>query len=108
MTIPSTHIKEPVQIQGELGKTLLSPRKPKAADRPSPDRAIEAELITAQPPRASREPPRRGSQVSIVERWTWTVLHHPSLDSVIRSVAWDGYGRCLAAATGGLLFWNSA
>ncbi|WP_437736360.1 serine/threonine protein kinase [Sorangium sp. So ce1335] len=106
MTIPSTHMKEPVQIQGELGKTLLSPRRPNAADRPSPDRAIEAELITAPPPRASREPPQRGSQVSIVERWTWTVLHHPSLDSVIRSVAWDGYGRCLAAATGGLLFWN--
>ncbi|WP_187345928.1 serine/threonine protein kinase [Sorangium cellulosum] len=118
MTIPATHVKAPAQLKGELGQTLLSPRQPKAAaapaaapaavdravDRPSPDRAIEAELISA-PPRLSREaPPPRPS--FIVERWTWSVLHHPSLDSVIRSVAWDGYGRCLAAATGGLLFWN--
>ncbi|WP_437783659.1 serine/threonine protein kinase [Sorangium sp. So ce1097] len=105
MTIPSTHLKAPGQARGELGQTMLSPRQPKAADRPSPDRAIEAELISVQPPpRASREPPQRAS--IIIEQWTWSVLHHPSLDSVIRSVAWDGYGRCLAAATGGLLFWN--
>lgn len=103
MTIPSTHLKEPVQLKGELGQTMLSPRQPRAADRPSPDRAIEAELISAQPPRALREAP---SRVTVIERWQWSVLHHPSLDSVIRSVAWDGYGRCLAAATSGLLFWN--
>ncbi|MGK3995573.1 serine/threonine protein kinase [Sorangium sp. So ce1024] len=104
MTIPSTHVKSPGPARAELGQTLLSPRRPKGADRPSPDRAIEAELVSVQPPRASREPPQRASM--IIERWTWSVLHHPSLDSVIRSVAWDGYGRCLAAATGGLLFWN--
>ncbi|WP_159396886.1 serine/threonine protein kinase [Sorangium cellulosum] len=103
MTIPSTSAQQvAVQLKGELGKTLLSQRQAKVADRPSPDRAIEAELISAQPRALKEAPPR----LSVVERWTWSVLHHPTLDAILRSVAWDGYGRCLAAATAGLLFWN--
>jgi serine/threonine protein kinase len=38
-------------------------------------------------------------------RWTWTVLHRPS-SRVIRSVAWDGDGRAMAATNAGLSFWN--
>lgn len=38
--------------------------------------------------------------------WTWSVLHHPGTSGVVRSVAWDGYGRCLAATSEGLTFWN--
>jgi len=38
--------------------------------------------------------------------WSWTVRHLPGDDQVVRSVAWDGDGRCLAATNVGLRFWN--
>jgi serine/threonine protein kinase len=38
--------------------------------------------------------------------WRWTVRHLPGDDQVVRSVAWDGDGRCLAATNQGLRFWN--
>ncbi|MCA9595233.1 MAG: serine/threonine protein kinase [Myxococcales bacterium] len=38
--------------------------------------------------------------------WHWTLRHHASGDRVVRSVAWDGDGRCLAATSEGLAFWN--
>lgn len=38
--------------------------------------------------------------------WRWTVRHMPGDDHVVRSVAWDGDGRCLAATNEGLRFWN--
>lgn len=39
-------------------------------------------------------------------RWSWTILKKPSPDLVVRSVAWDGYGRSLAATSDGLAFWD--
>lgn len=38
--------------------------------------------------------------------WKWTVRQVPAGDRVVRSVAWDGDGRCLAATSDGLAFWN--
>ncbi len=38
--------------------------------------------------------------------WRWTLRHHATGDRVVRSVAWDGDGRCLAATSEGLAFWN--
>lgn len=39
--------------------------------------------------------------------WTWTIRNRPgSDDRVVRAVAWDGDGTCLAATTNGLEFWN--
>jgi serine/threonine protein kinase len=40
--------------------------------------------------------------------WTWMTRCHParSGDLVLRHVAWDGDGRCLAATTRGLAFWT--
>ncbi len=38
--------------------------------------------------------------------WTWSVLHYPGHDLVIRSVAWDGLGRAIAATAEGLSFWS--
>ncbi len=38
--------------------------------------------------------------------WGWTVRHRPADEHVVRSVAWDGDGRCLAATSEGLQFWN--
>ncbi|MBI5532524.1 MAG: serine/threonine protein kinase [Deltaproteobacteria bacterium] len=38
--------------------------------------------------------------------WQWLTRQMPGTDHIIRSVAWDGDGRCLAATTQGLVFWN--
>lgn len=38
--------------------------------------------------------------------WTWNTLHQPGSNLVIRSVAWDGHGRAIAATREGLSFWN--
>lgn len=38
--------------------------------------------------------------------WRWTIRHTAGDDRVVRSVAWDGDGRCLAATNEGLRFWN--
>jgi len=40
--------------------------------------------------------------------WHWTLRHRSGDDRVVRSVAWDGDGSCLAACDGGLAFWNGA
>lgn len=64
------------------------------------------DVIDAEPPtvRASGVPVR--NERSQPPAWTWTRLHHPLPGTVIRSVAWDGYGRCIAATNHGLSFWN--
>jgi len=38
--------------------------------------------------------------------WGWRIRHQPGSGRTIRSVAWDGDGRCLAATGHGLLYWN--
>jgi eukaryotic-like serine/threonine-protein kinase len=38
--------------------------------------------------------------------WVWTALQRPGAIDVIRSVGWDGDGRCVAATSEGLAFWN--
>lgn len=38
--------------------------------------------------------------------WSWNVRHAPGDQRVVRSVAWDGDARCLAATDQGLQFWN--
>jgi hypothetical protein len=38
--------------------------------------------------------------------WSWAVRHATGDDRVVRSAAWDGDGRCFAATTQGLEFWN--
>jgi len=41
--------------------------------------------------------------------WRWTVLRQPgALGGVVRDVAWDSDGRCMAATTQGLAYWNGA
>ncbi len=48
------------------------------------------------------------NDTSVIEpnRWAWTVLQQPGSNMVLRSVAWDGHGRAIAATTDGLSFWN--
>ena len=38
--------------------------------------------------------------------WTWITRHRASEDRVVRRVAWDADGRCLALTNRGLAFWN--
>jgi serine/threonine protein kinase len=41
-------------------------------------------------------------------RWRWNTMRSPATDLAIRSVAWDGDGRAMAATARGLAFWNGA
>jgi hypothetical protein len=41
-----------------------------------------------------------------MHRWQWNTMRSPSSGLVIRSVAWDGDGRAMAATSRGLAFWN--
>lgn len=69
-------------------------------------------LRALRPDPKRRSPPRRRLD-SITEhsgvsryQWGWHVRRNPGADRVIRSVAWEGDGRCLAATNKGLAFWN--
>lgn len=49
------------------------------------------------------------TDVTRLVRWVWTTLRHPgTFDRVVRDVAWDGDGRCMAATSEGLAFWNGS
>ena len=61
--------------------------------------------------RRSRPPRRRLESITDYSAprrfgWGWHVRHQPGDQRVLRSIAWDGDGRCLAAASRGLAFWN--
>lgn len=43
-----------------------------------------------------------------VQRWEWTVRHNVGSERLVRSVAWDSDGKCLAATRGGLAFWDGS
>ncbi len=52
--------------------------------------------------------PKPTTEVAITDPtvFRWSVLHQPGSSLVIRSVAWDGHGRAIAATSDGLSFWN--
>jgi eukaryotic-like serine/threonine-protein kinase len=68
-------------------------------------RALRPEPTRHRPPRRRLESISDTSDVSSFS-WGWHVRSNPGSDRVIRSVAWDGDGRCLAATSSGLAFWN--
>ena len=43
-----------------------------------------------------------------MSRWHWNTMRSPATDLALRSVAWDGDGRAMAATARGLAFWNGA
>ena len=88
----------PIELRRALGITSMSSPRVKL-----PDAAGEGGASSG---REDMEPQTVRRPSSAPETWNWTTLHHPGSVGVIRSVAWDGYGRCLAATTDGLLFWN--
>ncbi|MCS6902230.1 MAG: hypothetical protein RMJ98_21565, partial [Myxococcales bacterium] len=40
--------------------------------------------------------------------WSWTLLHRPQDHFLVRNVAWTSDGRCLAATSEGLAFWDGS
>src|SRR5262249_21845227 len=55
-----------------------------------------------------REQIRDDGDPTQVQQWTWSVMRNPRHGLVIRSVAWDADGRCMAATNQGLAFWNGS
>ncbi len=87
----------------------------KTEERPSPLElaGMVVPLLREQPRWArttARRPAPTQAQVAAPEasEYTWTTLRHPGIGRVIRSVAWDGDGKCMAATSEGLSFWNGA
>ena len=83
---------------------------PKAENRLAEALAVSSMVLPHLPRRREvtfSSFPRTG-ETSIVEpdRFTWSVLQQPGSSLVIRSVAWDGHGRAIAATAQGLSFWN--
>jgi len=78
-----------------FASTVLPWLKSGPRSRPATSRRIEsiAPMVMAPTERAP-------------QAWNWTVRHMAGDDRVVRSVAWDGDGRCLAATNHGLAFWN--
>jgi len=61
--------------------------------------------------RRSRPPRRRLESITDYSApmrfgWTWRVRHQSGGSRIVRDVAWDADGRCLAATSNGLVFWN--
>jgi len=86
----------------------------KTESRPRRADALAAMLVPwlrAETPRPSLAK-KRLAHLSVpddfaeVMRWSWTRVKNPSQSIVIRSVAWDGDGRAMAATSQGLAFWN--
>lgn len=83
-------------------------------DRPANARAFAAELLAWLRVDSRRIRPSELRLNTLVEPeepelspgWRWSVLHRPGDERIIRSVAWSGDGRCLAATSSGLEFWN--
>jgi len=57
-------------------------------------------------PTARRQPTLLGEDLTVAGGWRWSVRHTPGTDHVVRCVAWESGGRCLAATNRGLAFWN--
>jgi serine/threonine protein kinase len=51
---------------------------------------------------------RDADEVSQRVSFSWTAAKSSRAGQIVRSVAWDGDGRCLAATNTGLAFWNGA
>ena len=79
---------------------------------PSPAALASMILPQLRPPsvrsKEVQRPPRTliGEASTLVSGWSWSARQRLGGDRVIRRVAWDGDGRCLAATGAGLAFWN--
>jgi serine/threonine protein kinase len=84
--------------------------------RPPDARAFAGSLLpalrAASGPRSQRASERLVRSLATrpmqqtVSRWSWMVRHPPGDERLVRGVAWDSAGHCLAVTTEGLYFWN--
>jgi hypothetical protein len=63
-------------------------------------------LKALQSTTVSRLPPRSDVGAAAQQGWTWLMRQRPWTTGVAKSSAWDADGRCVAATTHGLVFWN--
>ena len=82
---PETRQAEPLALAAMIGPHLRVPTHGEPAPR-----------LSALP----------GPAVRGASSWSWSWLHQPEEGSIVRSVAWDGYGRALASTSGGLRLWD--
>ena len=93
---------------GTAGKIDVRPRRADALSM------MIAPWLRTDAPRASIVNARRAQleepeETTALLGWTWTPLRHPgTFNGVIRDVAWDSDGRCMAATNEGLAFWNGS
>lgn len=80
--------------------------------RPPSARALAQLILPSLRPASRARPSARkhttffGEDLTVAGGWSWAVRHTPGGDRVVRSVAWESGGRCLAATNHGLDFWN--
>ena len=67
---------------------------------------LAAPARAARAPQRPSIPPVNDPGLGDPTQWAWDVLHHPGSSLVVRSVAWDGHGRAIAATAEGLSFWS--
>ncbi|HEY2406856.1 MAG TPA: serine/threonine-protein kinase [Polyangiaceae bacterium] len=82
-----------------------------ASRRPVNARAFGASLgALLDPPRSIRLSSRRARINTLMspsfKNVSWTMRHPPGDDRVLYSAGWDGDGRCLAATSRGIEYWN--
>ena len=96
-----------------IDRILARATAPDPRHRPPTAWEMAAGVLRALRPQNRRSKPPRRRLESITDYsaphrfgWSWHVRHQPGDKRVLRSVAWDGDGRCLAAASRGLAFWD--
>ena len=93
---------------GTSGKTELRPMRADALAM------MIAPWLRSEIPRLSIVNKRRAhleesEDTTQLLAWTWTPLRYPgTFGKVIRDVAWDGDGKCMAATNAGLAFWDGS
>jgi serine/threonine protein kinase len=86
---------------------------PNPSERPADADALAASLLPwlrtdsrRLRPTARRIESLAARQARSIPGWHWLTRQQPSTEHIIRSLAWDGDARCLAATTHGLVFWD--
>jgi serine/threonine protein kinase len=95
--------KSALDFVGRITPWLRQPARRVVFTEPPISRGNHARLAAKR-----LEPLREVGEVQAQERWAFRVLRQPASGRIIRSAAWDGDGRCMAATSEGLSFWNGA
>lgn len=100
-----------------IDQALARATSPNPPERPQTAEALSASLLPwlRTDSRVLRAAPRRVESIvtfaeektrSKVPGWAWMTRRLANTDRILRSVAWAADGRCLAATSTGLSFWN--